>query len=161
MTTAKIVEEYLPDAASTEGAGARIARCTAGGMVIGLVGDLGAGKTTLVRGLLRALGVKGPIKSPTFTLVELYKVLSLYLYHFDFYRFKNSGAVALADLREYFRPDAVCLIEWPERAGAELPVPDLVVELAFADSGRKVRLTAHSPAGERCVTRFVERRRAP
>lgn len=159
MTTARIVEEYLPDAASAEAAGARIAPCVAGSMVIGLVGELGAGKTTLVRGLLRALGVEGPIKSPTFTLVEVYKVLSLYLYHFDFYRFESSGALALADLRDYFRPDAACLIEWPERAGAELPLPDLVIELGFEDSGRRIRLTAHSPSGERCVARFKERRR--
>ena len=113
-----------------------------------LPGDWGTGKTTLVRGLLRALGVQGAVKSPTYTWVEPYELSRLDLYHFDFYRFADRTEWLTSGLREYFRPDAFCIVEWPEKAGSLLPPPDLVVQLSYEAEGRRARIDAHSPAGE-------------
>jgi tRNA threonylcarbamoyladenosine biosynthesis protein TsaE len=147
---------YLPDAGATEAAGARLARGLAGGMIVTLSGDLGAGKTTLVRGCLRALGWAGAVKSPSYSLVEHYPLSSLYFYHFDFYRFADPGEWETAGLADCFRRDTVCLIEWPERVGGLLPAPDLALTFTFADdvqlSGRNLALAAHTEAGERCLT---------
>ena len=113
-----------------------------------LRGELGAGKTTLVRGLLRALGHTGRVKSPTYTLVEPYELSSLHFYHFDFYRLKNQEEWQQAGFREYFGATALCAVEWPERAGERLPPPDLEITLGFEGSGRRARLEARSVAGE-------------
>jgi tRNA threonylcarbamoyladenosine biosynthesis protein TsaE len=144
---------HLPDARATERAGAAFAPALAGGMVIALRGDLGSGKTTLVRGALRALGWTGPVKSPTYTLVEHYPFSSLYLYHFDFYRFVDPQEWTEAGLAEYFRSDAACLVEWPERVAGYLPPPDFDLSLAHArDGGRDLAATFATAAGERCHT---------
>ena len=143
----------LADAAATERAGAAMARALAGGMVVALHGDLGSGKTTLVRGALRALGWTGPVKSPTYTLVEYYPFSSLYFYHFDFYRFADPDEWETAGLADCFRSDSVCLVEWPERVGGLLPPADLDVTLSHAPAdagGRELTLAASTPAGERC-----------
>ena len=123
-------------------------------MIVTLRGELGSGKTTLARGLLRARGVSGPVKSPTYTLVEHYPVSSLYFYHFDFYRFMNPDEWETAGMSEYFRDDAVCIVEWPERVGDRLPAPDVALSLAYATSGggRELVAEAHSRAGEQCLT---------
>src|SRR5213592_4396070 len=99
---------HLPDEGATAGLGP--------GMRIYLRGDLGSGKTTLIRGLLRALGVKDTVKSPRYALVELYVVSRLNLYHFDFYRFLDAREFEEAGLADAFRGEGVCLVEWPERA---------------------------------------------
>src|SRR3982751_3797577 len=112
---------HLATADDTERVGGALAHALIGGMVIALHGDLGVGKTTLVRGLLRAMGWTGPVKSPTYTLVEYYPFSSLYLYHFDFYRFADPGEWETAGFADYFRGDSVSLIEWPERGAALLP----------------------------------------
>ena len=142
------IDLKLPDAAATARLGAALAPGTVPGRVLHLSGDLGTGKTTLVRGLLRALGVHGPVKSPTYTWVEPYTISSLDLYHFDFYRLSNKNEWIESGLREYFRPDAVCIVEWPEHAGAALPTPDLAIRLSHLSSGRDASLEARSPAGE-------------
>jgi len=124
-------------------------------MVVWLQGDVGAGKTTLTRALLRRLGHRGPVKSPTYTLVEVYVVSSIYWYHFDFYRFNEPEEFADAGLDEYFRDDCVCLVEWPEKAAGQVPPADLAVVFGFAadpDAGRLVDLVAHSEAGLRCLS---------
>jgi tRNA threonylcarbamoyladenosine biosynthesis protein TsaE len=127
-------------------------------MIVTLQGDLGTGKTTLVRGLLRARGITGPVKSPTYTLVEHYPVSSLYFYHFDFYRFASPNEWDSAGMSEYFRDDAACIVEWPERVGAMLPEPDLALSLAYAprDEGRELIATAHTAAGEQCLKALTE-----
>ena len=135
---------HLADAAATEAAGARLALQLHPGMVVTLSGDLGAGKTTLVRGCLRKLGWQGAVKSPTYTLVEHYPFSSLYFYHFDFYRFADPEEWETAGLAEYFRPDAVCLIEWPERGASALPSADLTMDLSHAENGRDLRAVAGS-----------------
>lgn len=122
-------------------------------MVVSLRGDLGSGKTTLVRGLLRARGVSGPIKSPTYALVEHYPVSSLYFYHFDFYRFMNPDEWDSAGMSDYFRDDAVCIVEWPERVANRLPVADVALSLSYASigGGRQLAAQANSVAGEQCL----------
>lgn len=112
-----------------------------------LHGELGSGKTTLARGLLQALGVRERVKSPTYSLVELYKVSSLNLYHFDFYRFKDSTEWVSSGFREYFGPDSLCLVEWPERAAGLLAPADLAITLEISGAGRTARLSARSAAG--------------
>lgn len=125
-------------------------------MVIWLDGDLGAGKTTLVRALLRELGYVGPVKSPTYTLVEVYVVSSIYWYHFDFYRFSDPEEFSDAGLDEYFRDDAICLVEWPEKAAGYVPPADLALVFRFPDNascrGRTVDLLAYSERGNACLT---------
>jgi tRNA threonylcarbamoyladenosine biosynthesis protein TsaE len=143
--------ESLPDEAATASLGGRLAACVVPGLRIYLRGELGSGKTTLARGLLRALGVREKVKSPSYTLVELYVVSRLHLYHFDFYRFIDSNEFADLGFGEYFDGEAVCLVEWPERAGAVLPLPDLDIRLSHAAEGREVHLTAHRQAGVRCL----------
>ncbi len=144
----------LADPAATEAAGARLGPSLAGGMVVTLSGELGSGKTTLVRGLLRALGWRHAVKSPTFTVVESYSLSRLYFYHFDFYRFNDPEEWETAGLADCFRDDSVCLIEWPERVFAHLPQPDVALLLELpADTeagGRSLTIVAHTTAGEKC-----------
>ena len=137
----------LPDEAATLRLGERLAAGIGPGRVLHLRGDLGAGKTTLARGLLRALGQSGRIKSPTYTLVELYPLSSLNLYHFDLYRFKDRTEWLNSGFREYFNADSACLVEWPERAGDLLSPPDVDLQLEFDGAGRRARLASHTPAG--------------
>ncbi len=144
----------LPDPESTERIGAALASALAGGMVVTLEGDLGTGKTTLVRGVVRALGAVGAVKSPTYNLVEHYPFSSLYLYHFDFYRFADPSEWETAGLAECFRSDSACLVEWPERVGGLLPVADVELLLTYgadSDAGRYLDISAHTAAGERCL----------
>jgi len=143
---------HLADEAATLALGARLAPGIRPGMSIHLRGELGAGKTTLARGLLRALGHAGKVKSPTYALVELYTVSSLHLYHFDFYRFDDPRAWQNSGFREHFNDASVCLVEWPEKAGGLLPPPDLRITLAPAAGGRDVTLEAFTDAGRQCLT---------
>jgi tRNA threonylcarbamoyladenosine biosynthesis protein TsaE len=138
----------LPDTAASEALGAALAPGVEPGRVLHLRGDLGAGKTTVVRGVLRALGHDGKVKSPTYTLVEPYALSRLHLYHFDFFRLKDGAAWKDSEFREYFGPHAACLVEWPERVGAALGAPDLELRLEFAPVGRRALLSSHTPAGE-------------
>ena len=154
-----MIKLHLADPAATAAAGARMATALAGGMIVTLSGDLGSGKTTLVRGGLRALGWAGPVKSPTYTVVEHYPLSSIYLYHFDFYRFADPSEWETAGLAECFRPDAVCLIEWPERVRGLLPPPDLSITLAHPEDpgqeGRNCVLDARTEAGDRCRNAMI------
>jgi tRNA threonylcarbamoyladenosine biosynthesis protein TsaE len=150
---------HLDDPTATTAAGARLATAVRAGLVVTLSGDLGAGKTTLVRGCLRALGWPGPVKSPTYTLVEHYPLPSLYFYHFDFYRFEDPSEWDTAGLADCFRADSVCVVEWPERVGRALPPPDLALTLAYPAAsrhdGRELTLRARTEAGERCVNAIL------
>lgn len=138
----------MPDAEATLRLGAALAAGVAPGRVLHLRGELGTGKTTLVRGLLRALGHRGRVKSPSYSLLEPYTLSSLNLYHFDFYRFKDRSEWLSSGFREYFNPDSVCIVEWPERAGEGLAPPDLELRLEFAGEARRASLEARTPAGE-------------
>ena len=115
---------------------------------IELRGDLGAGKTTLTRHLLRALGVQGRIKSPTFAVVEPYDLGDFQIWHFDFYRFTNPREWADAGFRDIFASDGLKLAEWPENAAPNLPLADLVLQLeVMDDESRQATVTAQTPAG--------------
>jgi len=142
---------FLATEDDTLALGARLAPCLRGGMVIYLSGELGAGKTTLARGILRALGHPGRVKSPSYALVEPYEVSRLYLYHFDFYRFTDPRELEEAGFREYFRPDAVCLVEWPENAAGLLPAADVRIRLEASGSGREAGIEAGTEAGKQCL----------
>jgi tRNA threonylcarbamoyladenosine biosynthesis protein TsaE len=145
---------HLADEGATERVGAALVRALVGGMVVTLHGDLGSGKTTVVRGALRAMGWTGPVKSPTYTLVEHYLFSRLYFYHFDFYRFTDPAEWETAGFAECFRDDAVCLVEWPERVAGLLPLADVDIALSYPPSdapGRDLVLSIHGQAGERCL----------
>lgn len=149
---------HLADEAATLALGARLARAVGPGMSIHLAGALGSGKTTLARGLLRALGHAGKVKSPTYSLVELYTLSRLDLYHFDFYRFHDPKAWLDSGFREHFNERSLCLVEWPEKAGSLLPAPDLRITLAVAARGRDVTIEAFTAAGDRCLASITEER---
>lgn len=150
----------LADEAATLAFAASIAKAIQPSLIIYLHGDLGAGKTTLVRGLLHALGHVGKVKSPTYTLIEPYEIKSnvtsnLMLYHFDLYRFNDEEEWDSAGFRDYFNATSVCVIEWPEKAENVLPTPDLDVTFSVKNVGqllgRSINITAHSILGQQCL----------
>jgi len=147
---------HLPDEAATLAFGAQLAQGMAAGLTLYLEGDLGAGKTTLVRGVLRALGYGGRVKSPTYTLVESYSLPAFELYHFDLYRMHDPREWLDAGFRDVSDGHAVSLIEWPEKAAGWLPPPDVVIRLTIADDAREIEYEAASPRGaqylETCCT---------
>ncbi len=140
----------LPVATETdmEALGGRFASALDNLKLVTLDGPLGAGKTTLVRGLLHALGHAGTVKSPTFTLVEPYEINSRRFYHFDLYRLNNPEELEFLGMRDYLTGSDLCVVEWAERAGRLLPAPDVAVMIAPANSGRDVTMTAHTPQGK-------------
>ncbi|MED5238400.1 MAG: tRNA (adenosine(37)-N6)-threonylcarbamoyltransferase complex ATPase subunit type 1 TsaE [Pseudomonadota bacterium] len=134
----------LPDEAATLALGAQLARRLLqekgkGGCVY-LEGGLGAGKTTLVRGILRGMGHEGAVKSPTYTIVEPYELEGVHIYHFDLYRLADPEELELIGVRDYFSSGDLCLLEWPERGAGVVPAPDLTITLAVDGHGRKATL---------------------
>ena len=157
MTT----ELSLPGEASTLRLGEACSDGAANGRVLHLRGELGSGKTTLVRGLLRTLGYRGRVKSPSYTLVEPYADLRLNLYHFDFYRFKDRSEWLSSGFREHFNAESLCIVEWPERAEDLIARPDLDILLAYEGAAgaetRSAALSAHSTAGETWLASALSR----
>ena len=148
------VTGYLADEAASLALGQQLATVLHGGMQLQLVGDLGAGKTTLTRGLLRGLGYQGRVKSPTYTLVESYPLPGLTMHHFDLYRFHEPQEWHDAGFADYLANDTLCVVEWPDKAAGALPAADITLELAIHDDGRSYRLLAHSATGLACLTRL-------
>ena len=144
---------FLADEAATLNLGRALAAHLAAPLVVWLEGDLGAGKTTLVRGLLRGLGHHGAVKSPTYALVESYRPPnnSMEINHFDLYRFTHPDEWVDAGLDELFHPEAVCLIEWPQQGGSHVPAADLRLALSHAEPGRQLTLSAHSAHAAACL----------
>ena len=149
-----MIEGWLADEQATVQLGGALARTRPAQAVVQLRGDLGAGKSTLARALLRALGVQGPIRSPTYTLVERYPVDGGEAWHLDLYRIGNAGELDFLGLDE--AGATLWLVEWPERGAGALPPTDLIVDLAVAGEGRSFRLSVASEAGQAWVVRLAE-----
>lgn len=144
----------IPDEAATLASGEAIGRMLAGlptaraQLHVNLVGDLGAGKTTLVRGVLRGLGYTGRVKSPTYPLLESYRIGNLNLEHFDLYRLESPEAFSEAGFEDYFVGTGLRFVEWPDRAGNRMPTPDWCVTLRDAPEGvRLLSIDAQTPPG--------------
>jgi tRNA threonylcarbamoyladenosine biosynthesis protein TsaE len=144
-----VVTVPLPDEAATLALGARLARMLRPGWIVYLRGDLGAGKTTLVRGLLRALGYEGRVKSPTYTLLESYGLSRFVLQHYDLYRMIDPREWLDAGFRDDCNASTLCIVEWPEKAQGLLPKPDLEIHLEVAGEGRVAHIAALSTKGRK------------
>ena len=139
---------YLADEQAMSDFGARIARITQGHGLIFLEGNLGMGKTTLSRGIIRGLGHVGAVKSPTFTLVEPYEIGDIRAFHFDLYRLVDPEELEFLGIRDYFEDDALCLIEWPDKGAGFLPKPDLTITISPQDGGRSLKILSQGSRGE-------------
>lgn len=135
-----------------EGIGDVIASALTSGGVVYLSGDLGMGKTTLVRGMLHGLGYKGPVKSPTYTIVEPYELTNLDVYHFDLYRVANAEELEFMGIRDYFAENTLCLIEWAEMGLGVLPEADLIISLSLIRQGRHVSIKAQTQKGSAALS---------
>lgn len=135
------------DADAQEALGRRLATALQGRGVVYLQGELGAGKTTLTRGVLHGYGHEGAVKSPTYTLVEPYELAGVTVFHFDLYRLTDPEELELMGIREYFRPDALVLVEWPERGQPLLPPADVVITIRANADGRTLELAARNEYG--------------
>lgn len=146
---------HLHDEAATAALGAALARALVPGLTIFLHGELGTGKTALTRALLHAAGYPGHVKSPTYTLMEQYTIAiagrAVNVIHFDLYRMASAEEFLDAGFREEFNPNQLCIVEWPEKAEAVLPKPDIAVFLSVAGNGRDVELNALSDQGMLCL----------
>lgn len=138
----------VASAAEMEALGTAYSRACRGGGIFYLRGELGAGKTTFVRGFMRGVGYTGFVRSPTFTLVESYRVGDRQLHHLDLYRFAEAEELEFIGVRDYFTPDALCLVEWPERGAGVLPAGDILAVFSYAPQGRRVQASAGSPRGQ-------------
>jgi len=142
------MEILLPDADSQTAFGARLAAALPSQFVIYLHGDLGTGKTTLARGILRGLGHQGAARSPTYTLIEPYEIGPRRVYHLDLYRLADPEELEYLGLRDLLGDAALWLVEWPERGAGLLPAADLSVGIEYLAEGRRLSLTPQGEAGE-------------
>lgn len=138
---------FFPDEASLLKFARDMAKDVSPGTIIFLQGELGAGKTSFSRGFLQGLGYTGKVKSPTYTLVEPYETPQGIVYHFDFYRLHHPAEVESLGIPDYFLPETICLIEWPEKAAGYLPAPDIICFIEILPTGRKITVQVHTKRG--------------
>ena len=138
--------EYLADEAATLAFGHGLLAVLKGSPLVFVHGQLGAGKTTLVRGILRALGHSGSVKSPTYTLLEPYEVAGRTVYHFDLYRIGDSEELDFIGMDELLDATAIKIVEWPERGSGRLPEPDVDIRLSIEGEGRRVEVSVKNPS---------------
>ena len=164
---------YLPDEATTIKIGSLLACATdsvsdqnllsqdsnklrtAGGIIY-LQGELGSGKTTLTRGIMRGYGYQGAVKSPTYTLVEPYEDIAGNIYHFDLYRLADPAEIEYLGVEDYFLATNLCIVEWPERGFPAIPVADVTIELTVKDPGRNFVITTGTERGEKIFSRLLQ-----
>ena len=148
--------QYLANLEQTLTFGHKLAKAMPPSMIVYLSGNLGAGKTALVRGCLQAFGHEGAVKSPTYTLVEPYELPEQQVYHFDLYRLGDSEELEYVGIRDYTDSRAICFFEWPEKGLGCLPEPDLDITLEIKDSGRQVNILANTPEGKRVIQELTD-----
>ena len=137
----------IPTPAAMEALGAALASGLRAGLMIFFHGDLGSGKTTMIRGLLHGLGHRGAVKSPTYTLVESYQLSDRAIFHFDLYRLNDAEELEFLGIRDYLQGQGICLVEWAERGVGHLPSPDVDVFIEQGEDTRTVQLHSHTDAG--------------
>ncbi|ARG96582.1 tRNA (adenosine(37)-N6)-threonylcarbamoyltransferase complex ATPase subunit type 1 TsaE [Legionella micdadei] len=153
MTTVSAID--LPDETSSEMVATHLAACLTPPLILTFSGEIGAGKTTFIRAMLRVLGVKTAIKSPTFSLVESYQCEHLQIHHFDLYRIHDETELEYIGFRDYFLANSICCIEWPERASHTLEHVDMNFAFEISGSGRLLTVRALSAAGETMLSCLV------
>ena len=148
-------EAHLNDEIATVAMGNKVAAIIEQGAVIYLHGDLGAGKTTFTRGVVQGFGHTGKVKSPTYTLVEPYELTRTNVYHFDLYRLGDPEELEYMGIRDYFSEQAICIVEWPEKGGEFIPVPDLDITLSYVGDERKIVINSASERGIAIVEKLT------
>ena len=146
----------IPTATAMEQLGEQLAHACHQGCILHLNGELGVGKTTLVRGFLQAWGHTGTVKSPTYTLVEPYQLRGRTIYHFDFYRLGDPEELEYIGIRDYLETEAICLIEWPDKGGPFTPAADVQIQLAHHGEARLLELQVHSATGQNILAHLGE-----
>ncbi len=144
----------IGDASAMEALGRSLASACPPSSKLFLQGDLGSGKTTLSRGFLYGLGYQGIVRSPTYTLVESYKLVDLEVFHFDLYRLNNPQELESLGIRDYFSGEGICLVEWPEKGAVLLGLPDIHIHIQYDDKRRKVHLEAKTSLGKEIIHSF-------
>ena len=147
---------FLPDTAATEYFGALLWSVLPPRSLVFLQGNLGMGKTTLVRGFLRAGGYAGPVKSPTYNLVEEYTLATAAVVHFDLYRLLDPEELEWIGIRDYFAQQRVCFIEWPEQGGSFLPPPDVILSFSATQAGRALAVDVRSLAIKNHISSVIK-----
>lgn len=141
----------LPDEKASEHFATRLALGLIPPLILTFSGDLGAGKTTIVRAMLKSLGVQSAIKSPTFSLVESYYCEHIPIHHFDLYRIHHEDELEYLGFRDYFTNESICCIEWAQNAGRALPKVDIRFNLSIKGAGREMQMSAYSDAGKKIL----------
>ncbi len=142
---------FLANEEATESLASQIAKRCTQHTVVYLSGDLGAGKTSFSRGFIRGLGFDGRVKSPTYTLVEPYEISNWRVFHFDLYRLADPEELEFMGIRDYFEPDCLCLVEWPDKGAQLLASADLAINIEFEDQGRRITLQALTQNGRHLI----------
>lgn len=142
---------FLKNEDDTIAVGQKLARHVQAPLTLYLTGDLGAGKTTLSRGLIQGLGHRGAVKSPTYTLVEPYELDDVEVYHFDLYRLNDPEELEFMGIRDYFTHKSLCIVEWPDKGEGLLPNADIHLHLSYANTGREIQIQALSESGKQLL----------
>lgn len=147
----KIINIDLLNEEASEAFALRLANCLTAPSILAFSGEIGTGKTTIIRAMLKNQGIKSAIKSPTFSLVESYSCADFMIHHFDLYRLNSEEELEYLGFRDYFSEHTICCIEWAEHAGKALPNVDIRFKLTIKGAGRAMQIEALSAAGEKMI----------